>query len=41
MTLHAIPPFKWADLDGDGQAELLGRCTSGIEPYSFDTTTGV
>ncbi|GJL69048.1 MAG: hypothetical protein NPIRA06_16830 [Nitrospirales bacterium] len=33
--------IQMADLDGDGQAELLGRCTSGIEAYWFDTTTGV
>ncbi|GJL61217.1 MAG: hypothetical protein NPIRA03_40740 [Nitrospirales bacterium] len=33
--------IQMADLDGDGQAELLGRCTSGIEAYSFNTKTGV
>ncbi|WP_447964557.1 FG-GAP repeat domain-containing protein [Nitrospira sp. Ecomares 2.1] len=33
--------IQMADLDGDGQAELLGRCSSGIVAYAFSKDLGV
>ena len=32
--------IQTADIDGDGLAELIGRCVNGIRVYSFDTTAG-
>lgn len=42
-TTWTLPQYyetiQMADVDGDGQEELLGRSASGIEVYKFSTTT--